>query len=116
MTRRNSRSNEKVPRSPSLTVKKTKRWCRGKVGIEHKPVVSNYAAIGKLAWLPGAELWLVLYCSACGKELDSYTPSHEDHPAFIKRRPLPSWASKHLASKSAQVYEESAEARERRRS
>jgi hypothetical protein len=89
-----------VSRSPSLTVKKTKRWCRGKVGVEHKPVVSNYAALGKLAWLPGAERWLVLYCSACGKELDSYTPPHEDRPTFISKRRPPPWASKHLASKS----------------
>jgi hypothetical protein len=87
-----------VPRSPSLTVKKTKRWCRGKVGVEHKLVVSNYADLGKLSWLSQAREWLVLYCSTCGKELDSYTPLP---PYILKPSPVPPWAAEHLASKSA---------------
>jgi hypothetical protein len=58
--------------------KNTKRWCRGKSGIEHKLVVSLHDERG----LPR----LVRHCSECGKEFGT----HYAHSIWSK---APCWAS-----------------------
>lgn len=50
--------------------KNTKRWCRGKEGIEHVPKCMPYG--------DGAALflkeWRALVCVTCGKQMDYYAP------------------------------------------
>lgn len=84
--RRNARQT-KVPdiRRPSGSKKDTKKWCRGKVGTEHKPVATTYNELKRTTYGTG---WQVLVCSACGKELDNYWPS----PWFKSDKPKPAWA------------------------
>lgn len=56
--------------------KKTRHWCRGKRGIQHKLVVRDYAAVKLITW-PNwyqPEGSKILLCSACGKEFDTYVP------------------------------------------
>ena len=51
--------------------KNTKRWCKGKVGREHKPECRNYSNdVGNLF-----KGWRILVCTDCGKHLDYYFPS-----------------------------------------
>jgi hypothetical protein len=77
---------------PTPAKKNTKKWCRGKVGIEHKPVCRDYSEVKRT----GLEMfgrkvnlykgWKLLVCAACGKELATYYPFGSD-----KRNP-PEWA------------------------
>lgn len=62
-----------VIRAPSVHRKDTKRWCRGKAGIEHKPVCVAYNDLKNVSFhAPG---WKVLICTACGKQLKHWWPS-----------------------------------------
>lgn len=55
--------------------KDKKRWCKGKVGVEHTPVCMPYRKHHGLAVLDGAmKNWRELVCSRCGKVLDYYYP------------------------------------------
>lgn len=67
--------------------KNRKRWCRGKVGVEHTPECRDYQDVKN--WRAGTMLngWKLLVCTACGKELDTYMP-----PMFGVGRPIPDWA------------------------
>jgi hypothetical protein len=60
--------------------KNTKRWCRGKVGVEHKLVVAVMRRCTLFASL-------VRYCSECGKEFGSYSRH------VWSRSHRPDWAS-----------------------
>lgn len=48
----------------------TKKWCKGKIGHEHKLECKKYNDIKK----PGNHRtsWRILFCSNCGKEIDIY--------------------------------------------
>lgn len=61
-------------RAPGRSNKDTKRWCRGKVGREHKPECVDYNKWKNQA-SNFATGWKVLLCSECGKELDYYWPA-----------------------------------------
>lgn len=54
--------------------KDKKRWCKGKVGVEHTSVCVPYR--GGISTVLGAETakWRQLVCSKCGKILDYYYP------------------------------------------
>jgi hypothetical protein len=55
--------------------KNTKKWCKGKVGREHKPICIDHNSIKD---------WKILACTECGKHLDYYWPCRwwgEPHPA-----------------------------------
>jgi hypothetical protein len=68
----------------------TKRWCRGKVGVEHALVVRKKAALGKSYY--GWSKCIVRYCSRCGKELDYYWPPSDSWPKEMRdKRPAPDW-------------------------
>ncbi len=89
--RRNERQTA-VPeiRPPSGSKKDTKKWCRGKVGVAHKPVCVAYDE-HKRTNLRVPE-WKILLCSECKKELDYYWPSpfrwHDREP-----EPPPAWVT-----------------------
>jgi hypothetical protein len=61
------------PRGRSIPNKRdTKKWCRGKPGVEHKPEVMTYAESKRMDMSGfGRQFqgWLIRYCSVCGKEL-----------------------------------------------
>jgi hypothetical protein len=64
--RRNARQTVlPVIRPPAASGKNTKKWCRGKVGREHKPQCINHNSI---------KGWKILACTECGKHLDFWWP------------------------------------------
>jgi hypothetical protein len=64
----------------------TKRWCKGKVGVDHKLVVKTRADIGKDHGLPTSfKDWLIRHCEICGKEVAWWFPM-----GGMKREP-PEW-------------------------
>ena len=76
--------------------RKTRRFCRGKEGLEHKPAVTTYGATKMARWgVASFDRWLLQYCTVCGKELASYSP-----PAAAPGRvvpPPPEWVLPYLA-------------------
>jgi hypothetical protein len=76
----------------------TKRWCHGKVGVEHKLVVKPYAEVkGELGFRDIFKGWLIQYCVECGKNTATYHPSAVTGPVT----PIPAWVAEHLAKVSA---------------
>ena len=65
-----------APRTRGVPNKRdTKRWCKGKVGVEHKLTVATRSMPGKDHGLPESfKNWLVRYCTTCGKEIAWYYP------------------------------------------
>lgn len=93
-TKRRDERNAKDPvrRKPVPGKKDKKRWCRGKVGVEHKPVCRDYneAKLTRYINVAGIEIplhkgWKLLVCTECGKELAHYYPM-----GAFKRNP-PEW-------------------------
>jgi hypothetical protein len=79
--RRDERAARVEPRERKKAAKKdTRTWCKGVEGREHKHAVSTYAEAKGAHW--GAD-WLVLYCTECGRELQSYCPRWDkEKPAW----------------------------------
>jgi hypothetical protein len=92
LARRNARQAPAVSEvTPVRSTKNTRKFCRGKVGVEHKLVVSDRGSIGKGIQVQDFDKkWLVRYCSACGKETDWW------YPMGILRREPPAWVIEHL--------------------
>jgi hypothetical protein len=64
---RHTHNGPNVMPGPMPTKRKdTKRWCRGKAGVEHKLVV---VVLRRFTLIPS----LVRHCSGCGKEFGSYS-------------------------------------------
>lgn len=62
-----------------------RKWCKGRVGIEHKPECRLYS---DAIWARG---YYVLVCTECGKHLDTY---FEPQPYWLPprmHRPKPDW-------------------------
>lgn len=83
---RNVRSPDRQRPPPSK--KDTRRWCRGKVGVEHKTVCKDYREVKGLGTaIPGfAKDWRLLVCTECGKELAThyaFGASKKDPPAWV---------------------------------
>ena len=57
--------DDEIPKHRSK--KNTRKWCKGKEGIEHKPI---WQEDKKRNWI--ASVYLQFVCQVCGKELDSY--------------------------------------------
>lgn len=74
-------------RPPSNSKKNTKRWCKGKAGVEHTGECKAYDDV-KHSGLKCPE-WKILVCKTCGKELDNYWP----YPADWNLKPIakPEW-------------------------
>lgn len=70
--------------------KDTKRWCRGKVGVEHKPVCVPYRTDkpepNADRW--SSHKWRILQCETCGRKLDYWYPfgaDRHDKPAWVDK-------------------------------
>ena len=82
---KNTRVPDEVGKRPAGK-KNTNKWCRGKVGVEHKTKCVNYRDTKNTHVGSSFEFskgWKLLICTECGKELKRYYP-------FIKGRP-PEW-------------------------
>lgn len=93
LKRRDAR-HTKVSDEPTKSVKvakkkDTKKWCRGKEGVEHKLECVPYSATKKTTQ-KFYESWRLLICKTCGKEMDTYFPSLGK---FIRRQ-KPAWVDK----------------------
>jgi hypothetical protein len=81
----------------------TKRWCKGKVGREHKPAVKTYSELKNWQGIKGMATdiwqgWVVQYCTECGKELDHYSPPWGNVALYRKPPPPPpAWAEEYFA-------------------
>jgi hypothetical protein len=78
----------------------TKRWCRGRLGVEHRAVVKTRSELGKDTWSrdhlkPLRRQWLIRFCTVCGKEIDHYYPF-----GTMIDRPPP-WALEFIAEREA---------------
>ena len=70
--------------------KDTKRWCKGKEGIEHEPVVYTCKELHMYDF----DNWLVLTCKNCGKNLELYFPFGKE-----KKQNPPEWVKEYRAAK-----------------
>lgn len=52
--------------------KNTKRWCRGKIGVEHQAECRGYNETKRQGLARHSNSWRVLVCSECGKELKTW--------------------------------------------
>ena len=60
---------------PQRAKKDRRRWCRGKVGVEHLPECRDYRDVKRAGFpYPLFEGWKVLVCKTCGKELAWWAP------------------------------------------
>jgi hypothetical protein len=71
--------------------KDKKRWCRGKIGVEHKPKCVDYDAVkGRriygMSIIPHGS-WKLLICTACGKELAFH------YPIGVQKNNPPAWVT-----------------------
>jgi hypothetical protein len=64
---------------PKPGSKNTKKWCKGKVGREHKPECRDGHIQG----------WKNLVCTECGKHLDYYWPIR--WRPLMGDQPRPAW-------------------------
>lgn len=85
---RNIKDPNDTPK-PGASKKDTKKWCRGKVGVEHKPECRDYQDVknsfrGHALGDKMFQGWKLLICTTCGKELDHYYPM-----TFAGREPKP---------------------------
>lgn len=58
-------------RPPSGSKKNTKKWCRGKAGVEHKPVCRDWSEVKNVTYMRGCKL---LICAECSKQLAWWFP------------------------------------------
>lgn len=68
---------------PAGKCKNTKRWCKGKVGVDHEPKCMLYKNARPEGY---THYWRELVCSKCGKILAYYYPSYrslEPKPAWV---------------------------------
>lgn len=78
--------------------KDTRKWCKGKKGVEHKKKCVDYRTTkGIVTNWPGVwannslfKDWKVLICTECGKELAHWTGKM---PWETKSRPVPDWVT-----------------------
>lgn len=83
--RRDTRqAKDPEPRPLGGSKRDTKRWCRGKVGVEHtsecRVYVETKGHVGRMG--SALKRWRVLVCTTCGKELATWF-GHGDKPAWV---------------------------------
>ena len=91
--RANRRRDERQDRAPEIRAsggskRNTKKWCRGKVGVAHKPVCVDYNDHKRAGFRFGTQ-WKLLVCTECNKELDSWWPS----PLASEPQTPPDWVT-----------------------
>ncbi len=100
--KRRDERQTKVPniRPPSGSSKNTRKWCRGKVGVPHKPKCVRYDEYenqhGESRWTKG---WKVLVCESCGKELDHWWP-YPKGLNLLTIRAKPDWVTDNEGKRS----------------
>lgn len=58
---------------PSSKKKDTKKWCKGKIGVEHQLKCVKYTDAKNLDHIRPRQIsWRILVCTVCGKELEIY--------------------------------------------
>lgn len=92
--------------------KRTRLWCRGKIGREHRLVVGDEKSLGKAAY-SFSKGTLVRYCAVCGKELERWSPPElmtvvdargdSRHELFSWSGPMPDWVREYLEANGKQV-------------
>ena len=79
--------DEEINRHHSIKRKDTRRWCKGKVGVEHTSVCMSYEEAKRVkddvSMISAHHRGRWLVCTTCGKELAFYYPS--------KNRKKPDW-------------------------
>ncbi len=79
---RDARHTHNGPSEPAhRSSKNKKRWCRGKVGVEHKLVV---VVLRRFTLFPS----LVRHCSTCGKEFGTYSGTWGKPPEWASAEDL----------------------------
>ena len=74
-------------RPPGRSGKDIRKWCRGKIGVEHKPVCMAYGDLkNTTGTTPISREWRVLVCTECDKHLDHWYPW-----PWGRRREKPRW-------------------------
>jgi hypothetical protein len=61
----------------------TKKWCKGKVGVEHKPKCMKYSEVKRSGKL--FDTWRILVCTVCGKELGTYYNTKKNKPDWVDK-------------------------------
>jgi hypothetical protein len=90
--RRRDERQTKVPiiRRPSGSKKDTRKWCRGRIGVEHKPqCVSHDEWENRQDGSDWSKDWRVLVCEECGKQLDYWFPV----PWWRDEKSPPNWVT-----------------------
>lgn len=62
-----------VPEQPKHKPKRkdTKKWCRGRVGKEHKLEWKTYEEVKHSSWCAkGDSNWFILMCTVCNKQIE----------------------------------------------
>ena len=96
-----------TPSAPSSKKKDTRRWCRGKEGVEHIKVVASYNEMKGLQNTPLTGIftdWLILMCSSCGKELATYFPFRrygQGQKVPERTEKIPEWVLSHIKTKTS---------------
>src|SRR5271165_5583339 len=66
--KRHTKDSDEHKTTTQSNKRNTKKWCKGKVGVEHKLECRNYNEV-KNTDRPYLDSWRVLMCSVCGKEM-----------------------------------------------
>lgn len=90
---RHTKTDDEPKRSlkPAKTKKDTKRWCRGKIGIEHDAVCLTYDEAKSVNDNSGffhkyMAQYRYLVCKNCGKELATYYgASNQKKPDWVTK-------------------------------
>lgn len=90
VARRNERqAKPQVRARPQRAKKDTRRWCRGKEGVEHKLVTMKFDLVAKFGVKGGIfKDWLLRFCTVCGKEVAHYYhfgKQKKDPPEWVKK-------------------------------
>ena len=89
ITRRDARQTiVREIRPPGRSGKDIRKWCRGKIGVEHKPVCMAYGDLkNTTGTTPISREWRVLVCIECDKVLDRWQPwpwtHNEKKPGWV---------------------------------
>ena len=91
--RKDFRHMKSDTRFPSKHRADRKKWCKGKVGTEHKLICCKYIDVKQFPvekvsddCIINRNNWRILICSVCGKELDFWYPINWGTTPIQKRK------------------------------
>ena len=66
--------------------KNCKKWCRGKVGVEHITECKKYSEVKNVSEHAYSKYWRILVCTICGKEIDMhYSFGNKNKPKWVDK-------------------------------